>query len=123
MRLLRCSIRFRPCGAAYPLLTAPNIDDFDGTVVQVTEYGCRPAAPSVVEAKTQYRYVVVISRRGKSRRRILWRHDDVEWFCNGSDYNDVSLKLSAQVQYNYNTRKKFLYCSCIVVILHLCVPL
>jgi len=32
-------------------------------------------------------------------------------------------KRSAQVQYNCNTRKKFLYCSCIVVVLHLCGPL
>ena len=40
-------------------------------------------------------------------------------------YNNVTQKIvalqqSAQVQYNCNTIKKFLYCSCIVVVLHLC---
>jgi len=36
---------------------------------------------------------------------------------------DRPLKWSAQVHYNCNTRKKFLYCGCIVVALHLCGPL
>jgi len=39
--------------------------------------------------------------------------------CIGS----VVLQGSAQVQYSCNTRKKFLYCSCIVVVLHLYGPL
>ena len=35
-------------------------------------------------------------------------------------YCSVVLQGSTEVQYNCNTIKKFLYCSCIVVVLHLC---
>ena len=44
---------------------------------------------------------------------------------NGNFYCSVVLQGSAQVQYNCkcNRIKQFLYCSCTVVVLHLCGPL